>query len=152
MIAKRKINQIQNFTQKILRKSGKRGMSLKELAKDNCSEISRLAGCFALKSWRGTAVYVLKGDCVFGRKQSHEILAIQEGEKVYVLDPSVWQFFFRKKSILVGDADNILGAIKLTKGVYKGSWKISEKLLLKDCKKKQTEWLSVICQNNAESC
>jgi len=123
-------------------------MTLERLATDNCSEISRLVGCFALKSWKNITAHILKGESILKTTQSHDILAIQDKKYVYVLDPSLWQFFPRKKSILVGASDGLSGATKLAQDVYKGTWKISEQLFLKDCQKEEKEWMSVLRENN----
>ncbi|MFA6136056.1 MAG: hypothetical protein WC705_01740 [Candidatus Paceibacterota bacterium] len=142
------LNKIQEFAKKILRNSTKTKNSLSSLAKDNCSELTRLVGCFILKSQSGVTVYVLKGDRVFGKKQSHDILALHDKNGVFVIDPSVWQFFPNKKSILISNSKNIKDAIKSAEKIYGGKWKVSEKLSLKKCLKNQKKWISVIRKNN----
>lgn len=148
VIAKKEVLRIQNFVTKILRTSGGGTKSLQKLSEDNCSEISRLTGCFILESWRGVSVYVLKGNRVFGGKKSHDILAVQEEGAVHLLDPSVWQFFPRKRNILVSDEKNLQDSLKTARKMYRGTWKISEKLSLQKCQKNKRKWLAVIEQNN----
>lgn len=147
-MTKKEITRIQNFVKKTLRDSGKRGMSLRELSLDNCSEISRLVGCFVLSSKQNVSVLILKGDNVLGTKQSHDILAIQSEKEIYVLDSTIWQFFPRKRNILIAIAPNIREAIAETEKFYGGKWKISEKMTHKMCRIGKKEWLSVIRQNN----
>jgi len=152
MDTKAKIKQIQDFSKKILRESGKRGVSLRELAKDNCSEMSRLAGCFALKLWQGSTVYILKGDGVFGKKQSHDILAVQNKGGVYLLDLFIWQVFPKKRNIFIGDVKSMSDGKKLARSIYGGEWSVSEILSLETCKQKTAEWLSVVRRNNDGAC
>ncbi|MCR4274522.1 MAG: hypothetical protein NUW02_00515 [Candidatus Campbellbacteria bacterium] len=147
-ITKKNIDKIQNFAKKVLRKSGGTRQSLASLATDNCSELSRLAGCFVLKSFPEAVVHVLKGNRVCNTKQSHDILAIQEKNVVYAIDPSVWQFFPRKRSIFVSDERNLQDSLKTAKKIYGGMWKVSEKLSLRKCQKDKGKWLTVINQNN----
>lgn len=147
-ITTKEIRRIHNFVIKILRQSGGNKRSLKDLSEDNCSELSRLAGCFVLESYSGIAVYVLKGDKVFGKKKSHDIVAIQKDNRVCILDPSVWQFFPRKRSIFVSDEKNFQDSLKTAKKIYDGTWKVSEKLSLRKCQKEKGNWLAVIKRNN----
>lgn len=148
MITKLNVRKLEGFIKTTLRSSGKPRLTLKELATDNCSETSRLAGCFILKSWENVTAHILKGENVLKTGQSHDILAIQNMNQVYVLDPSIWQFSPRKRSILVGTSGNLSGATKLAQDVYGGIWKLSEQLFLKDCQKEEQEWMSVLLENN----
>lgn len=148
VFTKKNILQIQNVVTKILRQSGGTKRSLKELSKDNCSEISRFAGCFVLESYSGVVVRVLKGNRVCNTKQSHDIVAIQEKGTVHAVDPSVWQFFPRKRSIYVGSGKNIHDVLKVVQKIYGGTWNVSEKLSLKTCRKEKDKWLAVINRNN----
>lgn len=144
VFTKRTISRVQSFVKKILRKSGGTTRSLKELSEDNCSEISRLVGCFVLESYPGIAVYILKGNKVFGKKKSHDIVVIQKDDKACILDPSVWQFFPRKRNIFVSDEKNLQNSLKTAKKIYGGTWKVSERLSLQKCQKKKGNWLAVI--------
>lgn len=148
IITKKEILWIQNFVTKILRTSGGKRRSLQELSEDNCSEMSRLAGCFILESWRGVAVHVLKGNRVFGSKKSHDILAVQEGGVVHLVDSSVWQFFPRKRNIFVSNEKSLQDSLRTAQKIYGGVWKVSEKLSPKTCLKEKDGWLEVIKQNN----
>jgi hypothetical protein len=42
-------------------------------------------------------------------------MAIQKDDGVCILDPSVWQFFPRKRSIFVGEVNNIQESLKVVK-------------------------------------
>ena len=52
---------------------------------------------------------------------------MQEG-KVSVIDPTVWQFFKNKKSILIAERNTIQDALAATSQYYGGKWKLSEKV------------------------
>lgn len=151
MFTKQNIEKLEYFIKTTLRNSGKPGMTLERLATDNCSEISRLVGCFALQSWKNIAVHILKGEKVIKTTQSHDILAIQDMNYIYVLDPSVWQFFPQRRSVLVGASDSLSGATKLAQDVYGGIWKVSEQLSPKSCQKEGREWMRILFENNKDA-
>ena len=117
------------------------------LLEDCCSEISRLVASWIKESNRSARFYILKGDKVCKTKKSHDVLAvvIRDGE-VYLIDPTVWQFFPHKESILVGKLDYLEESIKLSKEKYGGSWKVSEELKDSTLKERE-EWLRIIKGN-----
>jgi hypothetical protein len=99
------------------------------LSKDNCSETSRIVGCWFLKEKKNLEVYILKGDSVkFGTKQAHDVLVVCYKNKIFLLDPAVWQFFKNKKSIFWGEFYKMSDAFDFLKLKYGGKWKVSEKL------------------------
>jgi len=95
-------------------------------------------------------VSIIKGKGVMNIKNKcHDILLIEDKEGSYLIDPTVWQFFKNKRSILIGKAKDIKVIHGILKDIYKGSWKITERLTKKDCSQKK-KWLKIIKQNIAE--
>jgi hypothetical protein len=70
------------------------------LTQDSCSEISRLLGQWLYKKFPRAKIYIYKGKV---RGRAHDVLIV-EANHVSVIDPTVWQFFKNKKSILIAAA------------------------------------------------
>lgn len=70
-------------------------------------------------------IYIAKGKI---EKVFHDLILIDVGNSVYIVDPTVWQFFKNKRFILMGAADSINEALNKTAVIYSGKWKISEKV------------------------
>lgn len=117
-----------------LLKKGGGNKPLGVLCEDSCSELSRLLSCWMIKEYPKAAILILKGDKVFNTKKSHDIVLIEGDKKFFLLDPSVWQFFKNKRSILVGEIKNTEEALKLANNTYKGKWQVSEKIDKNICK------------------
>lgn len=98
------------------------------LCKDSCSELSRLISCWVIKEYPKAKISILKGDNIFNTKRSHDILLVEENKNLFLLDPSIWQFLKRKRNILIGEIKSTEDALKLANDIYKGKWKISEKI------------------------
>lgn len=124
--------------------------SLSILCGDSCSELSRLLSCWIMKEHPKVVIFILKGDKVFNTKRSHDIVLLEENKKAFLLDPSIWQFFKNKRSILVGEIKNTDEAIKLAHNTYKGKWKVSEKIEKNICKESK-EMEKIIRLNVQES-
>jgi hypothetical protein len=92
------------------------------LTQDSCSEISRLLGVWLYKKFPKAKIYIYKGR-VGGRL--HDLLLIQKNG-IYVIDPTVWQFFKNKKSILIAKENSIDAALAALTQCYGGKWKLSE--------------------------
>ena len=141
------IKQVQRRVIKLLKKKDK---PLYLLAEDNCSELSRLVGCWILEKIPDSKIFIAKGENVMNLKNKcHDIVLAENYNKVYIIDPTVWQFFKNKRSILIGTEQDIKRALNNLRNVYKGNWKISEELGKKDCKQKD-EWETIINQNITE--
>ena len=121
------------------------------LLADSCSEISRLVASWIKASDKISQINILKGNNVCGTKKSHDILAVTDKSgRVQIIDPTVWQFFPRKKSIPVLTAKDINAAINKIKKIYSGRWKISEKFI-KLSKSQEKKYLNIIKQNIKEN-
>ena len=132
---KKKIIKIQDNLTKFYRSFNK-NRSLFYLSKDNCSEISRIVGYWFLKNQKNTKACILKGDNIkFGKKQSHDLLLILEKNKLFLIDPTVWQFFRYKKSIFWGEFNKMSEIFIFLKLKYGGKWKISERVEKEEIKK-----------------
>jgi hypothetical protein len=126
---------------------GKNNKSLFALAKDNCSELSRLTGVWILQDYPGADVFILKGEDINKNDgKSHDVLAIKDQDKYYVIDPTIWQFFKDCKNILVDMTDSIEKVFHKLELKYGGNWKISEKM--KPTSEEQIdEWTKIIKEN-----
>ena len=128
-------------------KSQNNKLSLALLAEDNCSELSRLAGYWLLEEFPLIKIRVLKGDNIMNEKnKSHELLAISEKEKIYIVDVTVWQYFKKKKSILIKETDNLAGAIDYLKEKYGGEWIVNDDITKKS-RKYIKKWENIIKTN-----
>lgn len=130
---KRILNQQQKNIVALLKKCGG-NKPLSVLCKDSCSELSRLLGCWIIKEYPKANISILKGDNVFNTKRSHDIILVEKDKKNFLLDPSVWQFLKRKRSIIVGEVKNAEEALKLAHDTHGGKWKVSEKIKKNICK------------------
>ncbi len=142
------INQIQKEIIKLLKKNSNKPLYL--LAKDNCSEMARLVGCRIFNKLPNAKIYILKGENVMSqKKRCHDILAVKDSNYFYLIDPTIWQFFRNKRKILVRIIKNFDDILNDIQKIYKGKWKISEELKIKDCKQ-QKEWMQIIDLNTSE--
>jgi len=98
--------------------------NLQIAAKDQCSEIARLVGCWILDECFECKVQVCKGE--LSDESAHDILAIECNKKLFLIDPTIWQKFPKSKSIFIGPASDMQEALSLLNKKYNGSWKISE--------------------------
>jgi hypothetical protein len=125
---KKEITKIQKKLVALFRSFDKKA-SLFILSKDNCSEASRIVGYWFLKENKNLEVYILKGENIkFGKKQAHDVLVICDKNKIFLLDPTIWQFFKNKKSIFWGEFDKMSDTFGFLKNKYGGKWKLSERL------------------------
>ncbi|MEK9167640.1 MAG: hypothetical protein AAB613_02770 [Patescibacteria group bacterium] len=113
-------------------------------AKDRCSEVARLAGCWILNENPEYKIQICKGR--LSDELSHDILIAEKDNSLFLIDPTIWQIFPESKSILIGSSQNVSGAINTLKEKYGGTWKISESL--EKCNEKyQQELLGIIKSN-----
>lgn len=140
------INQIQKDVIKLLKKNNNKPLYL--LSEDNCSEVSRLVGCWIFHNVKNCKIFILKGEKVMGSKKSHDILVIKDNYYFYMIDPTIWQFFKNKRKILIGVAKKIDDALNNATYIYKGKWKESEELKRQDCKQKNKKELERIIDLN----
>jgi len=99
-------------------------VSLFKLCNDTCSEVSRLLAQWLLKKLPKADMYIAKGKI---GKRFHDLLLVHDKE-VYILDPTVWQFFKNKKSILIKKTKTINDALLVLASIYGGKWRISEQI------------------------
>lgn len=121
------------------------------LLADSCSEVSRLVAGWIKALDEPNRILILKGVDVCGTRKAHDILAVTiTDNQVYVIDPTIWQFFLQAKSILVFVADNINIALDKIKSMYDGQWSEGEEFVQMD-KDKEKEYLDIISQNIREN-
>ncbi len=94
------------------------------LTKDSCSEVSRLLGQWLHEKFPKAKIYIYKGKA---KGHVHDLLVIQD-DKIYVIDPTVWQFFKDKKSILIATEDSVDDAVVALMRNYGGKWELSERV------------------------
>jgi len=100
------------------------------LLADSCSEVSRLVAGWIKILDKSNRILIMKGINVRGTSQAHDILAvITDNNQVYIIDPTIWQFFPQVKSILVFISDNINIALDKIKSMYGGQWFKSEEFI-----------------------
>lgn len=119
------------------------------LLEDSCSELSRLVASWINENDKSSHQVILKGDNVCGTNKSHDILASIKNGKVYLIDPTIWQFFPNEDSILIGEYTSLDEAIAAATKKYGGNWQKSEDLKEISSKEKN-ELLEIIKDNTKE--
>lgn len=118
---------------------------------DSCSEVSRLVAGWIKALNELSRVLIMKGIDVCGTKKAHDILAVITADnQVYVIDPTIWQFFPQAKSILLFVVSDINLALDKIKAMYGGQWSESEELIRMD-KNEEKKYLDIISQNIREN-
>jgi len=95
---------------------------------DCCSELSRLVASWINENNKYDHQVILKGDDVCKTNKSHDIVASIKNGKVYLIDPTIWQFFPDENSIFVGEYCTLGEAIDAAAKKYGGYWQKSEDL------------------------
>lgn len=125
--------------------------SIGPLCKDSCSEISRLAAGWIKEIDKSSRLLILKGVNVCNTDKSHDILAvISSDNSIYIIDPTIWQFFPERKSILLFISNNLDKALSEITKIYGGKWQVSKEIYqvsLID----QNKYLEIISQNIKEN-
>jgi hypothetical protein len=122
------------------------------ISKWNCSEVTRILGLQILKDLGIKAKpTILIGKVTkigLTKENKHDILMFfdDKSQKYVLIDPTVWQFFRFKKSILLGKFDSIKDVLTFAQKTYGGKWKISEPVTKKDSKM-ITKWKKIIKLN-----
>lgn len=149
------ITKLHNFTISLL-KDGNRRKPLWMLAKWNCSEVTRIVG---LKIMDDLGIeskpFILKGNVtVTGLRNDnfHDILGYFDTEsgKYFLLDPTIWQFYPRKRSINLGSFITIESAIKFATKYYEGTWELSE-YVNRELEKELVDFYGIIKLNCSQS-
>lgn len=122
---KKIIKTIQKDVEEIFR-SGLIKKPLHLLAKDNCSEASRLVAIWIKRIFKRAELYVAKGE--YKANMFHDILIVHLNDKFYLIDPTITQFFKRKRTILIGESIDIDSLLLNAKKIYGGKWESLEKL------------------------
>jgi len=116
------INAGKKYVFRLIGYNGK--ISLSKLCDDTCSEVSRMLAQWFLKKLPKADMYIAK---VKIGKRCHDLLLVHDKE-VYILDPTVWQFFKNKKSILIKKTKTVNDAFLALSSIYGGKWRISERI------------------------
>lgn len=121
------------------------------LLADSCSEVSRLVASWIKILEKSNHILILKGIHVCDTQKAHDILAvITVNNQVYIIDPTIWQFFPQAKSILVFILEDISVALDKIKIMYGGQWSKSEKFIQLD-KNEEKKYFDIISQNIHEN-
>lgn len=120
------------------------------LLEDCCSELSRLVASWISKDDKSIRQVILKGENVCKKNKSHDILASIKNDRVYLIDPTIWQFFPDENSILIGEYASLEESIVAATKKYGGHWKISEELKEVSSEEKD-ELLKTIKENIQET-
>ncbi|HUT22045.1 MAG TPA: hypothetical protein VMX18_01400 [Candidatus Bipolaricaulota bacterium] len=140
---KETIRQIQRKVIRLLRKNNNKPLYLSST--DNCSEIARLVGCWIFDKLPQAKIYILKGKNILGTKKCHDILAVEYDKRISLIDPTVWQFFKNKKSILIKTTDNLTNGLFEASKIYRSKWKVSE--IFKKNNYKNDELKKIVASN-----
>lgn len=120
---------------------------LRVAAKDRCSEVARLVGCWILDEYPECGVQVCKG--ILSDGSAHDLLVVESGKTLFLVDPTIWQILQESSDIFVGSVHNVLEVINFLQKKYGGIWKISE--IMRKCDESyQQELLTVIKNNRKE--
>lgn len=126
------------------------------LSKWNCSEISRIVGLKVLNDFGDDSKpFILKGNVTvtgLEKENNHDILGFFDtvsGEYI-IVDPTIWQFFPKRKSILLGKFNSKEECINFVSEYYKGKWSLSE-YISRDTNREITKWKKIIRQNCKEA-
>ena len=119
------------------------------LLEDSCSELSRLVASWINENDEFSRQAILKGDHVHNTSKLHDILASIKTGKVFLIDPTIWQFFPDKDSILIGEYTSLDEAMAAAANKYGGHWQKSENLK-KISSKEKDELLGIIKDNIKE--
>lgn len=120
------------------------------LLADSCSEVSRLVAGWIKKIDETSHIFILKRINVCNTQKAHDILAVTINNQIYIIDPTIWQFFPQAKSILVFISEDINVALDKIKEIYGGEWGESEEFIQID-KNEEKKYLSIISQNVSEN-
>jgi hypothetical protein len=114
---------------------------------DSCSEVARLVASWIKRLNKSNHIQIIKGVDVCGTKKAHDILAVTSVDnKIYIIDPTIWQFFPKEKSILIFTLDDINIALNKITSMYGGQWAISEEFIQID-KNEEKKYLDIISHN-----
>jgi hypothetical protein len=121
------------------------------LLADSCSEVARLVAGWIKASNKTNCVSIIKGIKVRGTQKAHDILAVTTvSGQTYIIDPTIWQFFPKAKSILLFVSDSMDSALDKIKTKYGGRWLISESSV-QVSKNNEKKYLKIIAQNIREN-
>ena len=99
--------------------------SLFELSGDNCSEVSRLLALWFRNTMPSSNIFIAKGKI---KKRFHDLILIENNNRIFIIDPTVWQFFRKKRTIYMGSSQTIKLTMHLLSDIYGGKWSISERV------------------------
>lgn len=140
---KQLINDAEAYVYKLLKYTGKKSLYI--LSEDFCSEVSRLLASWFRQKLSKAEIFVAKGKI---KNVFHDLLIVNDKNQFFIIDPTVWQIFKNKKSILIGETDNLHNALKLITQFYSGEWKISEHII-KYSKKEIQEFKDILTKQRS---
>ncbi|EKE27424.1 MAG: hypothetical protein ACD_3C00208G0001 [uncultured bacterium (gcode 4)] len=148
---KSELQKIKNDLLSFLRNIGK-NRTLFQITKDNCSEISRYFWVEMIKKyWVQLKPFILKWTVIINKENIvHDILWFYWQEEIIIIDPTIWQFYPKSRSILVLETERgINDCIRLINLKYKSNWEVSENLDI-SMKREMNEWIEMIKGNIEE--
>ncbi|MBI2064725.1 MAG: hypothetical protein HYT62_01585 [Candidatus Yanofskybacteria bacterium] len=137
-------NFMENIQRRVMGLLLTRSGNLQVAARDQCSEVARIVGCWILDEYPEHGVQICKG--TFSDESSHDILIIDDGKLLFLVDPTIWQKFPESENIFVGSVNDMPGAVSFLEEKYGGTWKLSE--IMQKCDENyQQELLDIIKKN-----
>jgi len=117
------------------------------LLADSCSEVSRLTAGWIKNLDETDQIAILKGSNIFNSNKSHDLLAVTAtNNQIYIIDPTVWQFFPQATSILMFVENDMISVLQKLEKMYSGQWAESEKFVSLN-KNDEIKYLDIIYQN-----
>lgn len=121
-------NIISNIQDRLIKLLTNTGKVIKEASIDNCSEVSRLVAIWIFNQMPNVNIKILKGDNVLNTTKSHDILTVFYEDKIFILDPTIFQFE-DVQNILMFELDKTSDYLSIVQKRYGGDWKVSENLI-----------------------
>jgi len=146
------VKELQRFAISLLKKDNHE-KTLSVLSKWNCSEISRIIGLKVLSEVKESDPVILKGKVTttgLTTENFHDVLAFKLANHFVIVDPTIWQFFPKKKSILLYRGITLQKGLGVLKIYYGSKFKESEKVTPK-MQKGVSEWKKIIKLNTDQS-
>ena len=95
-------------------------------SKERCSEVARLVGCWILDDHPDFEISILRGE--FENGLAHDVLTEKQSDSFTIVDPTVWQFFPKDDTIVLGTFSTMPEAELFLSRRYGGIWHVSEKM------------------------
>lgn len=119
---------------------------LSTLVTDNCSELSRMLGCWVLAQEECIA-HIFKGTSL-PTVPAHDLLVLETQSEIQIWDPTIWQLAETAETIFVASSNSMTTVPALLHTHYGGGfWHLAETLDTQVCATQMNLWEEVIQAN-----